>query len=223
MVTPLTATLPLTLILVRKLALAGLAVFLPAVCLASTSVWSRTVLDLDVLQQPVALKDWGDYWIDTSGQMTAEQVFASRASNWQPTQSNTIYAVTVGQALWIRFTVPPAPDAERWYLEVPYPSINRASLYTLDSAGQWDEQKSGDLIAVKSWPVPHRHPLLPITMSAEIPGTYLLRLENGHSFGMQLRFLSESYLNHSEQQVSLILGIFGLVGLAAVVSALGAL
>ena len=210
---PLSATLSLTLLLLRKLALASVAVLLAAVSMASTSAWSRTVLDLDVQRQPVALKDWGDYWIDTTGKMTAAQVFASSTSNWQPTQANTIYPVTAGQALWIRFTVPPAPDAERWYLEVPYPSINRASLYTLDATGQWDEQKAGDLVAVKDWPVPHRHPLLPITVSAEVPSTYLLQLENGHSFGTPLRFLSDSHLNHSEQQVSLILGVFfGLVG-----------
>ena len=175
-------------------------------------------------QQPVALKDWGDYWIDTTRQMTAAQVFAARSNNWQPTQSDIIYPVKVGQALWIRFAVPPAPDAERWYLEVPYPSVNRASLFTLDSSGQWGEQKSGDLVAVSKWPVPHRHPLLPIAVSAEAPSSYMLRLENGHSFGVSLQFLSETHLNRSGQRVSLILGIFfGLVGLTVVVSALSAL
>ena len=212
------------LILLRKLTLAGAAVLLTATGMASSSAWSRTVLDLDVQQQPVALKDWGDYWIDTTGQMTAAQVFAARTNDWQPTQSDIIYPVKAGQALWIRFAVPPAPDDERWYLEVPYPSVNRASLFTLDSSGQWDEQKSGDLVAVSKWPVPHRHPLLPIAVSAEVPRSYMLRLENAHSFGVSLQFLSESHLNRSGQQVSLILGIFfGLVGLAVVVSALSAL
>ena len=220
----LSATLTLTLKLLRKLALAGAIVLLAATGMASTSAWSRTVLDLDVQQQPVALKDWGDYMVDSTGQLNAAQVFSTGPSNWKPTQSNTIYPISSGQALWIRFTVPPAPDAERWYLEVPYPSINRTSLFTLDSAGQWGEQKSGDLVAVSKWPVPHRHPLMPIAVSAEVPKSYLLRLENGHSFGVSLQFLSESHLNHSEQRVSLILGIFfGLVGLAAVVSALSAL
>ena len=220
----LSATLTLTLKLLRKLALAGAIVLLAATGMASTSAWSRTVLDLDVQQQPVALKDWGDYMVDSTGQLNAAQVFSTGPSNWKPTQSNTIYPISSGQALWIRFTVPPAPDAERWYLEVPYPSINRTSLFTLDSAGQWGEQKSGDLVAVSKWPVPHRHPLMPIAVSAEVPTSYLLRLENGHSFGVSLQFLSESHLNHSEQRVSLILGIFfGLVGLAAVVSALSAL
>lgn len=216
--------LSLATMLWRKLALAGASILLVAVSMLSTSAWSRTVLDLDAQQQPVALKDWGDYWMDATGQQTAAQAFAASASDWQPTQSNMIYPVTVGQALWIRFVVPPAPDSERWYLEVPYPSINRASLFTLDSAGNWVEQKSGDLVAVSKWPVPHRHPLLPIAVSAEVTTSYLLRLENGHSFGVKLQFLSESHLNRSEQRVSLILGIFfGLVGLAAVISALSAL
>ena len=116
---PLSATLRLTLQLLRKLALAGGVVLLLATSMASTSAWPRTVLDLDVQQQPVALKDWGDFWIDSTGQMTAAQVFAASTSQWQPTQPNAIYPLTSGQALWIRFTVPPAPDAERWYLEVP--------------------------------------------------------------------------------------------------------
>ncbi len=200
-----------------------LAAFSLLLSIAASPAWSRTVLDLDTQQQPVALKDWGDYWVDSSGKLAAPQVSDAAANSWQPTQEPQIYPLTVNQALWIRFTVPPAPDAERWYLEVPYPSINRASLFTLDAAGQWNEQKAGDLVAVSKWPVPHRYPLLPLTISAEVPTKYLLQLENGNSFGTQLRFVSESYLSRSEQRVSLILGIFfGLVGLAVIVSVLSA-
>lgn len=192
--------------------------------LASPAAWSRTVLDLDVQRQPVALEDWGDYWIDTSAKLTAPEVAAGAGVNWQPTDRNAIYKAGAGNVLWIRFTVPPAPDAERWYVELPYSSINRASLYTLDMSGQWNEQKAGDLVAVSKWPVPHRHPLLPIAVSAETPSQYLLRLENGHRFSAPLQFVSEGFLNHSEQRVSLILGIFfGLAGLAVLVSAISAI
>ncbi|MES2362995.1 MAG: 7TM diverse intracellular signaling domain-containing protein [Pseudomonadota bacterium] len=192
--------------------------------LVSPSAWSRTVLDLDTHTQPVALQDWGDYWIDPTSQFTPDQVDRTAAIPWKPTQPDTIYPVTIGNTLWVRFSVPPAPDAERWYLEVPNPAINRVSLYTLDSAGQWNGQWAGDQIAVSRWPVPHRHPLLPIALSAEVPTKYLLRLENGQAFSAQLQFISEGRLSHREQRVSLILGIFfGLTGLAAVVSVLGAL
>ena len=193
-------------------------------CLAGTSAQARTVLDLDTRTQPVALKDWGDYWIDTTGQFTPEQVAATKELPWKPTRDQVIYPVTTGYVLWIRIRVPPAPDAERWYLEVLDPSINRASLYTLDSAGHWNEQRAGDLTAVSQWPVPHRHPLLPIALSAEVPTSYLLRLENAHAVSAPLRFVSDGRLNYFEQRVSLVLGIFfGLTGLAAVVSLLSAL
>ncbi|MGE0330663.1 MAG: 7TM diverse intracellular signaling domain-containing protein [Ramlibacter sp.] len=191
--------------------------------LLPAAAWARTVLDLDAAKQPVALNDWGDYWIDPSGQATPEAVDGGAAS-WQPTRAPAVYALRSGQVLWVRFTVPPAPDNERWYLEIPYASVDRASLYTHDSAGQWNEQRAGDLVAVSDWPVPHRHPLLPIVVSAEEPRKYLLRIENAHSFGAPLAFVSESYLYRSEQRVSLILGIyFGLAGLAVMLSALSAM
>jgi two-component system, sensor histidine kinase LadS len=191
--------------------------------LTSVEARARTVLDLDTRTQPVPLQDWGDYFIDATGQLTADQVSGNADMAWQPTHPEAIYPVTASSAVWLRFTVPPAPDDERWYLEVPYPSINRASLFTRDGANQWREQRAGDLVAVSQWPVPHRHPLLPIALSAEQPTRYLLRLENAHAFRASLQFISEGRLSASEQRISLVLGLFfGLAGLAALVSALSA-
>ncbi len=202
-----------------------LALWLAALLVAGgAAAQPRTVLDLDTRAQPVALLDWGDYWIDRTGQFTPEQVAGEAALPWKPTAADQVYPVTTGEAVWIRINVPPAPDAERWYLEVPHPSINRASLYTLDGSGRWNEQRAGDTTPVSSWPVPHRYPLLPIAISAEVPTHYLLRLENNHAIGMPLNFVSEGRVSSSEQRVSLLLGIFfGLTGLAAVVSALSAI
>lgn len=199
------------------LSLLALLLALPAAAQA------RTVLDLDTRAQPVALNDWGDYWIDKTGRLSAEEVANTPNLPWQPTSASQVFPITQGQTAWISIHVPPAPDSERWYLEVPQPAIDRASLYTLDGAGRWNEQRAGDLVPVADWPVPHRYPLLPITLSAEVPTTYLLRLENAHPTGMPLRFVSEGRISASEQSVSLVLGIFfGLAGLAAVVSALSA-
>jgi two-component system, sensor histidine kinase LadS len=210
-----------------RLLMAGLCTSLllgALLALTSVEAHARTVLDLDTRTQPVALKDWGDYFIDSTGELTADQVSSSADMAWQPTHPDATYPVTPRSAVWVRFTVPPAPDDERWYLEVPYPAINRASLFTRDGANQWREQRAGDLVAVSQWPVPHRHPLLPIALSAEQPTSYLLRLENAHAFRASLQFISEGRLSASEQRISLILGLFfGLAGLAALVSALSAI
>jgi len=205
-------------------------------CVLLPVAGARTVLELDTGRQPVALHDWGDYWIDTTGRSTVDDAAgagtpagqpSSRPSLqpvWQATRDQAIYPLTQGQVLWIRFAVPPAPDAERWYLEIPYASVDRASLYTQDGAGGWNEQRAGDTIAVAAWPVPHRHPLLPVLVSAERPRSYLLRIENPHGFSAPLSFVSESHLSRTEQRVSLILGIyFGLAGLAVMLAVLSAL
>ena len=184
----------------------------------------RTVLDLDTGSQLVDLADWGDYWIDTTGQFSPDEVALTTAIPWKRTGTGAIYPLTTGQVMWVRFTVPPAPDMERWYLEVPDSAVDRASFYTQDSLNRWNEQRAGDKTAVRDWPVPHRHPLFPVALSAEIPTNYLLRLENNHAISPPLRFINEARLSSSEQEVSLILGIFfGLAGLAAIVSALGAI
>jgi GGDEF domain-containing protein len=185
---------------------------------------ARTVLDLDVARQPVALQDWGDAWIDDRAQVTVEAVGTDPGIAWRPTRDDAIYPLATGKVLWIRFTIPPAPDAERWYLEIPYPSVDRVSLFTLDTSGRWQVQQAGDHVPVSQWPVPHRYPLFPLLVSAEDPRHYLLRVENSHSFSAPLDFVSEGALLGREQRTSLILGIyFGLAGLAALLGALSAI
>jgi GGDEF domain-containing protein len=192
--------------------------------LLAPSAWGRTVLELDSARQPVELHDWGDAWIDDTGGALVDRVSSDEGIPWAPTHDGAIYPLTTNKILWIRFTVPPAPDQERWYLEIPYPSVNKVTLYTPDSLGKWLPQSAGDTLPVADWPVPHRHPLLPVIVSAEEPRKFLLRVENPHSFSAPLSFVSESHLSRHEQRTSLILGIyFGLAGLAATVGLLSAL
>ena len=194
-------------------------------CLAAAVLpaQARTVLDLDTRNQPVSLSDWGDYVIQAESAMTAEQVATDPALKWAPTLMRGIYPLKPRQTLWVRFTVPPAPDAERWLLEIPHPAMNRASLYTENRAGQWNEQRTGDLTAVSRWPIPHRYPLLAVDFNAEMPTRYLLRLENAQGFSSPIRFVSAAYLLRSEQQVSLFLGVyFGLALFGCAVGLTGA-
>jgi len=207
----------------RLFALMLPALVLGAALCGTAGALARTVLDLDSSDQPVLLKDWGDAWIDPTGVLPVERVVAEPTVAWSPTASDAVYPLKLGRALWVRFTIPPAPDNERWYLEVPSASVDRATLFTMDSAGRWVPQTAGDRVATSQWPVPHRHPLLPLEVTAEEPRTYLLRLENPHNLSAPLAFISDSHLARREQRTSLILGIyFGLAALAAVVSVLSA-
>lgn len=191
--------------------------------LGALAATARTVLDLDTSRQPVPLADWGDFWYDPDGTAGTQRVESDGRIAWQPTRRDAVYPLAAGQALWLRFTVPATPDAERWYFEVAQPSVDRVSLYSRDSTGAWTAQHAGDTIAVRDWPVPHRHPLLPVAVSAEEPRQYLVRIENTRGFSAPLEFVSESHLNRASQQASLLLGLyFGLTALAIVLALVSA-
>lgn len=184
---------------------------------------ARTVLAFDPGRQPVMLHDAGDAWVDESGTAQVQDVMRDTAIPWRPTGDDNIYNIEHGAALWIRFSVPPTANAERWYLEVPYPGVDKVTLYTMNAAGEWVARTAGDSLPVAEWPVPHRHPILPVSVSPQTPRLHLLRVQNGTIFGAPLQFVSDSYLGRSEQGISLGLGVYlGLVALAVILSGIGA-
>jgi two-component system, sensor histidine kinase LadS len=205
---------------VRWLAAAVLA--LATLAIAGEAA-ARETLRFDTSRQPVMLHDAGDAWVDESGKAGVEDVMRDTGIRWHPTGDNNIYKLDKGQALWIRFTAPPAPTAERWYLEVPYPGVDRVTLFVQNAAGEWTARSAGDTIAISDWPLPHRHPIMPVSVSPQNPRVHLLRIQNGTIFGAPLQFVSDSYMGRNEQGISLALGIyFGLVVLAVMLSVTGA-
>lgn len=185
---------------------------------------ARAVLALDSRQQPVMLHDAGDAWLDPTGQARVQDVATGPEIRWEPTGDRTIYRLGGSAVLWIRFTVPPTATQERWYLEVPYPGVDRVTLYQKSPSGQWRQQAAGDKLPVAAWPVPHRQPILPLAVSSEQPRVHYLRVQNGTIFGAPLQFVSENHLGSRSQAISVGLGMYvGLVALAVVLGVVGAI
>lgn len=201
----------------------GASVLLLLAALLAAPAFARAPLDFGG-SQPILLDDAGQAWLDDGGGLEVDDVARVDGLHWKPTSGKTVYPLNRTQSLWIRFTVPPAPASERWYLEVPYSGVDKVTLYSRDAAGRWQSRSAGDSLPVASWPVPHRHPLLPLHVSPDQAHVHLLHVENGTGFGVPLRFVSESYLGRSEQRVSLALGLyFGLAALAMLLAVVGAI
>jgi GGDEF domain-containing protein len=197
--------------------------FLASLLLAGPAL-ARGVLTFSGAAEPVMLHDAGDAWLDDTGTATVQDVAAAGKLGWQPTDDSKIFKVSGGKALWIRFTVPATASGERWYLEVPYPGVDLVELYVQNSAGQWTSRRAGDSIPVAQWPLPHRQPILPLSISPQEPRVHYLRIQNGTIFGAPLQFVSENYLGRTQQTFALGLGVYlGLVVLAVILAGIGGL
>lgn len=202
---------------IRRMAAAALLLCLAALALGPAA--ARTVLTFDPGHQPVMLRDAGEAWLDEKGQARIEDVAGNPHVRWHATNDTNIYRLDKGEALWVRFTVPATPNSERWYLEIPYPGVDRVTLFAQNADGQWVSRSAGDTVAISSWPLPHRHPIMPVAVSPQSPRVHYLRIQNGTIFGAPMQFVSDNYLMRNEQGISVALGVyFGLVVLAVMLS-----
>jgi len=185
---------------------------------------ARSMLVFEPSRQPVMLQDSGEAWLDQGGTMRIEEVASDSRIRWHATSDMNIYRLDKGEALWIRFTVPPTPSTERWYLEIPYPGVDRVSLFVQNASGEWSGRTAGDNVPIATWPLPHRHPIMPVAVSPQEPRVHYVRVQNGTIFGAPMQFVSDNYIMRTEQGISLALGIyFGLVVLAVMLSVAGAI
>ncbi|MDB5858421.1 MAG: diguanylate cyclase domain [Ramlibacter sp.] len=194
--------------------------------LFASFVHAATPMVLDAERQPQRLLRAGDAWLDQSGQVSVNELARDREVGWTPVTGREIFPLARDKALWLRFIVraDAATPGDRWYLEVPSAAVDRVTLYTQLANGGWRGATAGDLLPVSQWPVPHRHPMLPLSVSAGGTQTYYVKVENSHSFSAPLQFVSESYQSLGEQQIALLLGIyFGLAALVFVMAVLSAI
>jgi diguanylate cyclase (GGDEF)-like protein len=184
--------------------------------LATGAGQPRHILDLDVKSQMARLLDWGDAWVDQTGQLELQSVLR-RTAEFKPTLTEGLYDVGPGQTLWITFTVPPTPDDQRWYVRLRTPGLDLVTLYTLGHDDAWTQQRAGDLLPVSQWALPHLQPVLPLAISAADPTHYVLRIQASDGVRAPIEFLSESRLSAEQQRVSLVFGVyFGLLVMGAV-------
>ena len=158
------------------------------------------------------------YWIDSSASRTVEQVAASANLPWQSLPASNNFALMPNQTLWIRFSLRPTRAPGCCVVEIPYPALDRASLYAQLPDGQWTERRAGDLTPVNRWSLPYRYPVLALEPSPTVGAVFLLRLENAHGFRAPIFLTDQAQVLRSDQRVSLFLGsYFGLALLGCIV------
>ena len=160
---------------------------------------ARSVLELDVARAASRCSTAatpGSTMADTGGRRTGAATVATDPPAWHHARRRDLPAWTPRKApvdpLHRAAGARPRALVPRSALPVGQPGH---ALHARTAPAQWVGAGRGrHHCRWPSWPVPHRHPLLPILVSAEEPRTYLVRIENPHSFSAPLTFVSESYL-----------------------------
>ncbi|MBK8072230.1 MAG: hypothetical protein IPK34_09545 [Ramlibacter sp.] len=121
-----------------------------------------------------------------------------------------------GRCPWIRWRVPAAPDAERWYLkEAAQRRAGPGHAVHAPRERGWSQRSAGDRVAVNRLAAAAPGiPILPLAVSAADASYYALRIEASNSFSTPLQFVSEPSQCRTRQRISCLHGIcFGLLAM----------
>lgn len=120
---------------------------------------------------------------------------------------------------WVKFPIEnPTSEAREYYLEVARPITDIANLYSINSSGQVQIQKSGDLIQADKRPFKHRKIIFPITLEASSKLDNFLYLESdGEVINLPILLHDANSLIQTSYFDQLIFGAFyGILALAGI-------
>ncbi|RCX22006.1 7TM diverse intracellular signaling domain-containing protein [Thioalbus denitrificans] len=136
--------------------------------------------------QPVPLGAWYQVLEDRAGTLTLEDARAAAAAGrFRPVHGgedpNFGYSTAT---FWLRVPLENhLPEASRWLLEVPFPTLDSVRIHLVDSASGalLARQEAGDRVPFAERPYPHRHFVFPITLPPHRPLALYLRVASAGS------------------------------------------
>lgn len=170
--------------------------------------------------------------VDTSGTLTFGQIRALfEAGEGQPVNDGKIMPTGGGRALWYQLKLPSVASPTQLVLTVPHPSVDSVDLYRpltqaegpAEGAGQWQLQRSGDLIPVAAWPVRHLYPAFEFELLPGESQPSYLRVAHNYPISVHWILSDASRFHEESERWHLLLGVYiGLVLLIALMSSIHA-
>lgn len=199
-----------------------LALLAAVLALPARAEMPPLVLDSDA--QPALLEPSLGFLLDKTGKLTLEQIAQQPAAGFAPVEPGKPYQIENG-ALWMRFDVLAKSPAPHWRLTIPMPTLDAATLYYRDQAGQWVSQQAGDARPMSNWTQRGRYPVFDLAPEATQSVRYYLQIRHVRiPYSVLPRIVSDSQFVESRQNEHMLLGIyFGLAALVVLLSLANAL
>ncbi|MBX3024100.1 hypothetical protein KF840_04235 [bacterium] len=110
-------------------------------------------------------------------------------------------------AWWVRLPLRAATAGE-WYLEVPWPVVDRVTAWLPDGAGGVVRQEAGDALPFARWPIPARNPTFRLRLSAGAEDTVYLRVAGEDTMLLPLTLWSADAFALEQQRDAFGFGIY---------------
>ena len=164
-----------------------------------------------------------DYVVDADGDRSVEEIDQLPSTAFARVTGKPL-ALGEG-ALWQRFDAIAVSAGEAWWLAVPLPALDEATLYHRDSSGQWHRQEAGDSRAMSRWALKGRYPVFALPADVGVRTRYYLQVRHARVPYSALPFVIHDHtLIHLRQNEHMLLGIyFGLAALAIVLATANAI
>jgi len=180
-----------------------------------------TPVVLDGLANSVPLAGRSSWWVDTTGQLSVQDV-EQRQAELPFAVRDRVQRVSLGTqgALWVRFDAWARDPRSHWELELARSGTDRIDLYHRGADGRWHEQRAGDRIAVRDWASPDRYPVFTLDPRTDQPVTYWARIEHARvPFSGEFFIHSHGHLREQRiLQQFLLGGYFGMAMLLTLVA-----
>ncbi len=125
-----------------------------------------------------ALGRYMDFYVDTQGLMSLEDILAGKAdAEFKSSQRDfPTFGFGSAKAIWAKLKVEnPAKENRKIYLAQNHAFCDKLTLYSWDTSGVLKAETQGDLVAFRERPLGHRYPVFILELR---PGTntFLLQL-----------------------------------------------
>ncbi|MFN8643341.1 MAG: 7TM diverse intracellular signaling domain-containing protein [Candidatus Binatia bacterium] len=112
-----------------------------------------------------------------------------------------------GSAWWVRLPLRAAAAGE-WYLEVPWPVVDRVTAWLPDGSGGVVEEQAGDALPFARWPIAYRNPTFRLRLPAGAAETVYLRVAGEDTMLLPLTLWSAEAFALKQQGEAFSFGIY---------------
>jgi diguanylate cyclase len=177
--------------------------------LFANHVFAINTLEIDENFKPTNLSNLVEYYEDSTGLLTYEQIIALPSEAWSSSRHSRISFGFTNSDYWFRFQIKSnALFKAEPVITVANPRFDTVNLYNLIEGEVTQYIKTGSKVPIDQKPVKHRYQLIPLKLNPASRSTVYIQARTADAFQLPIELWPDGDLRHYDQTYLVIQGIF---------------